>query len=180
MPWIFGYGSLIWRPDFKYEERLPCYVRGYVRRFWQASPDHRGTPAAPGRVVTLVPEAAAETWGIAYRIDEAAAREIFPQLDVREQAGYSLETLLLRVGDERREGPRALTYIGLAGNDAYTGGEAPTTIAQVIAASHGPSGSNRDYLHRLGRALREHDIADPHVFELETLVAELPSPGAQK
>ena len=73
--WVFGYGSLIWNPNIKFAEQRNCCIKGYTRRFWQGSNDHRGTPEKPGRVVTLVAEDehgqfgdALFTWGVAYLV----------------------------------------------------------------------------------------------------------------
>ena len=73
--WVFGYGSLIWNPNINFAEHRNCCIKGYTRRFWQGSNDHRGTPEKPGRVVTLVAEDehgqfgdALFTWGVAYLV----------------------------------------------------------------------------------------------------------------
>ena len=50
--WIFGYGSLCWKTEFAFSRSCSGMVSGWRRLFWQASMDHRGTPAFPGRTVT--------------------------------------------------------------------------------------------------------------------------------
>jgi len=94
---VFGYGSLVWRPDFEHTAALPARVPGYVRRLWQASPDHRGTPAAMGRVCTLAPahpsllvdgeEPCAH--GTVFCVPLASAERVLMNLYFREKAGYS-------------------------------------------------------------------------------------------
>jgi cation transport protein ChaC len=83
--WVFGYGSLIWRADFDYAEVQPGYIKHFSRRFWQGSPDHRGTPQSPGRVVTLIEQADAICWGNAYRLNQASATQTLKHLDHREK-----------------------------------------------------------------------------------------------
>lgn len=162
--WLFGYGSLIWKADFDYLERRPASIRGWTRRFWQGSHDHRGTIDAPGRVVTLVPEPEAICHGMAYRISP----RVFEPLDIREKNGY-LRVITQMTFDD---GDQAEGVVYLAGEDnaAYLGPAAEQEIARQIAESHGPSGPNRDYLLNLAGALRELDVDDPHVFALERAV----------
>ena len=170
MHWVFGYGSLIYKVDFPVLESQPGYIVGWERRFWQGSHDHRGTPEDPGRVVTLVSSPGTHCAGVAYCITE----EVFEHLDFREKNGYQRIDTPIHLADGR-EIPGEV-YVAEPGNFAYLGPDSATAIAAQIARSHGPSGSNRDYLLTLAHALRELGIDDDHVFELELLVTEAEVP----
>jgi cation transport protein ChaC len=167
--WIFGYGSLVWRPGFDCAERRPAWIRGFARRFWQGSIDHRGVPGAPGRVVTLVREAEAACWGMAYRLAEGeAAARVLAELDHREKGGYERLELELHFEGDRREA--GLVYVATAANPNYLGPAPLAEIAAQVRRSRGPSGSNREYVLRLAGALREGGAQDEHVFALARLL----------
>jgi cation transport regulator ChaC len=159
--WLFGYGSLIYKTDFPFLERRPARLHGWARRFWQGSHDHRGTPDAPGRVVTLVSQDDAVCTGMAYRITPAT----FAPLDHREKNGYLRLATALTLDDGRDV--EGVVYIATADNAAFLGPASEHAIARQIAASHGPSGPNRDYLLQLADALRDLGADDPHVFAIE-------------
>jgi cation transport protein ChaC len=163
--WLFGYGSLIFKPDFPFLERRPASIANWTRRFWQGSHDHRGTQTAPGRVATLIPEQGAVCAGMAYLITP----EVFAHLDHREKNGYlRLATDIAFEGGGSVEG---LVYIATEDNAAFLGEAPELDIARQIAASAGPSGRNRDYLVDLAHALRELGKDDPHVFAIERHLA---------
>ena len=173
--WLFGYGSLIWRPDFPFVKKRVAVVDGWVRKFWQGSHDHRGMPDAPGRVVTLLPAANQRCAGIAFQIAQQEALEIFKALDYREKNGYERHTAPCLLMEEKRT-VECIFYIATESNPAFLGPAPVVDIAQQINVSAGPSGSNRDYLLQLARALRDHDLHDEHVFTLEREVLKL-APG---
>ena len=168
--WLFGYGSLIWRPDFEYHERRTARLHGYARRFWQGSHDHRGLPHAPGRVVTLVPEAGAHCDGVAYLIAPHVAEEAFAYLDHREKNGYERHEVRLDFPDGNSV--RGLVYLATHDNHAYLGPAPLADMAAQIVTSRGPSGRNIDYLLELAAALRALETDDLHVFELERAVLD--------
>lgn len=170
--WVFGYGSLIWRPDFIYRRAEPAALPGWKRRFWQGSHDHRGLPHAPGRVVTLIEDAAGDCGGMAYEVDIAVVKKVFENLDHREKNGYQrfdvpLTLLNLPKPEQQQSG---VVYIAPIDNFAYLGEADVPRIARQIVASSGPSGRNRDYLFELADALRELEFKDDHVFEIERAV----------
>lgn len=118
---VFGYGSLIYKPPPHVARRIPGYITSHIRRFWQLSEDHRGTPTHPGRVVTLlthddyqhfntVSADANQTelieskdlidsskgekcWGVVYEIVPESVEEVKAYLSIREINGYSLTTV---------------------------------------------------------------------------------------
>ncbi len=170
--WLFGYGSLIWRPDFDYIDRRPARVQGWSRRFWQGSHDHRGLPDAPGRVVTLIQDQSASCDGMAYLVDRAVADETFSQLDHREKNGYERHPVNLAF-DQDGEHAEGVVYIAPIDNFAYLGPAPLAEMASQIHRSEGPSGRNIEYLLELAEALRALGADDDHVFELEAAVRSL-------
>ena len=166
--WLFGYGSLIYKADFPYLERRPATIHGWSRRLWQGSHDHRGTPANPGRVATLVAEAGATCTGMAYRVAPAT----FAQLDFREKNGYLRHVVQLDFG--HGESTEGVVYIAAPNNAAWLGPASIAAIARHVAAAAGPSGRNRDYVLRLADALHALGVEDPHVFAVATALRELP------
>lgn len=206
--WVFGYGSLIWKADFPHEKIVVGHIKGYVRRFYQKSTDHRGIPSRPGRVVTLLTsdDSNDQVWGVAYKISSQDIDSVVKHLDFREKGGYERKRVLfypsktiasikpgsLTNGTLQEEienvEPEAVTssntenvpfyitiYIGEENNPNYAGMEDIDTIARHILVSHGPSGSNVEYLYKLATAMRTiaPEVCDEHLFALELTVKEL-------
>ncbi|KAL8757608.1 MAG: hypothetical protein Q9199_002084 [Rusavskia elegans] len=180
--WLLGYGSLIWKPPPHFDQRVPGYVEGYVRRFWQASEDHRGTPAHPGRVVTLIershydsivpastPPLSYRVWGAAYHIPPEHVKEVQEYLDIREMNGYSIQyTRFQPASNAERLIERCMVYIGLPSNPQFLGPQDLDRLAARIWRCKGPSGENRNYLFMLEDALKGlgEGAEDEHVENL--------------
>jgi cation transport protein ChaC len=154
----------LFRPGFAYLARAGAELPGYVRRFSQASPDHRGTPERPGRVVTLARAdgAGSVASGAVYYV-EAPAGALLEALDYRERAGYERRpvTIVTAEGEES-----AVTWIAPPGNP-WDVGELPLAeLVGLIGGAEGPSGRNDDYVFRLEAALRDLGADDPWISAL--------------
>lgn len=165
---VFGYGSLIFRPDLPFARRDAATLRGWARRFWQGSPDHRGTERAPGRVVTLVPDAEAVCVGMLYEVPETDKPAVLTRLDHRERAGFDREVVpVVRVDGVEVE---ALLYRATEANPHFLGPAPLGEMARHVLSSHGRSGANVDYVLGLADALAELGAADAHVEALAAAV----------
>ena len=166
--WLFGYGSIIWKTGFHYERAELGFIRNRARRFWQGSSDHRGTPDAPGRVVTLVDMPGETCWGMAFLIPAERVDVTIVELDYREKNGYVRESVTI----ETRSGEHldGITYHADTRNPHFLGEAGLDEIAAQIHRSVGPSGTNKEYILELNEALEGYGIRDNHVRELARLV----------
>lgn len=192
--WIFGYGSLVWRPAFAHRRRRPAFIEGFARRFWQGSTDHRGVPGAPGRVVTLLPDdheglrlepgfRPERCWGTAYEVPADDPDGVLPHLDHRERGGYERIELELSIqaarpracsepaSTERRV--RGLVYMASPENENYLGPAPVEAIACQVASARGPSGENPEYVFELERSLQSIGAHDSHVFDVAAALRSL-------
>lgn len=168
--WLFAYGSLVFRPDIPFVERVPALLDGYARRFWQGSTDHRGVPGAPGRVVTLIRVAGARCAGVAYRVGDEHRERVLHDLDVREQGGYARTFERLTDPSGRTITDEALVYVATEENPNWLGDAPLESIAAQIRGAIGPSGPNPEYVLELAKALRAMEVDDDHVFALAALL----------
>jgi len=179
--WIFGYGSLLWRPGFPYVEAKTARVRGLSRRLEQGSPDHRGTPERLGRVATLVPAEDAHVGGLVYALAPEEADVILAALDEREQGGYDRVTVRAELqGDdaERETILEAITWIARPGNPWHLGPAPFESMVADVLEARGPSGTNVEYVLRLAETLASLGFEDDHISALASAVrAALEAPS---
>lgn len=164
--WVFGYGSLMWRPGFQYLERKTAVLHGRRRAFCIYSVHHRGTYERPGLVLGLAPGGAVR--GVAYRVAAAKWPETYDYLREREQP---TETYVEAWREARINGgfkEPVLVFLSDKGHPQWAGALTDEQQADLIAGAKGLSGRNIDYLRDLVVHLRDEGVRDQG---METLLA---------
>ncbi len=171
--WVFGYGSLIWNPDFPVAERQIARATDWHRSFCMRSIHHRGSVEAPGLVLALDHAPGAICDGVAFRVTPGAEVETLQTLRDREliSSAYLETTLPLTLTDGRSI--IALAYVIDPDHNQYCGNLPLTEQAQIIAHAIGGRGRNRDYLFATADHLAELGIADADLTWLSTQVRNL-------
>ncbi len=169
--WVFGYGSLMWRPGFEFVEQQPALLPGAHRALCIYSWVHRGTQAKPGLVLGLDRGGACR--GVAYRVAGSKRDAVLAYLrerelvtDVYHEAWRSVQ--LLR--PEGVEAASALCYLVVRGHVQYAGRLPPERLLELVRSSEGRSGRNAEYVINTASHLAALGIRDP---VLEWLAAEL-------
>jgi cation transport protein ChaC len=165
--WVFGYGSLMWRPGFPFIERRTAVLHGRRRAFCIYSVHHRGTYERPGLVLGLAPGGAVR--GAAYRVAASAWPEVYAYLREREQP---TETYFEAWADVRIDGSLgekggnapALVFLSDRKHSQWAGALTLDQQCDLIAGATGLSGRNIDYLRDLVVHLREDGVRD-HAME---------------
>jgi cation transport protein ChaC len=168
--WVFGYGSLMWRPDFPNVEAQPALLKGAHRALCVYSIVHRGTDAEPGLVLGLDRGGACR--GVAFRVAEGAEQETVAYLREREQVTdvYVETTRPVRLLDGSGRNVNALCYLVDRNHEQYAGDLALEEQVRIVRAGKGQAGGNVEYVMRTLRHLREAGVHDPL---LEGLAAQL-------
>jgi len=151
--WVFGYGSLMWRPGFTYLERVPARLVGLHRSLCVFSFVHRGTPERPGLVLGL--DRGGMCRGIAFRVAAAAHHETVGYLRAREQVTsvYVETSRQIELEEKTRRRVRALCYIVDRSHVQYAGRLTLAECVHHVRQGHGRSGPNRDYVLETVQAL---------------------------
>jgi glutathione-specific gamma-glutamylcyclotransferase len=153
--WVFGYGSLMWRPGFSYLERVEARLIGAHRALCIYSFVHRGTPERPGLVLGL--DHGGTCRGIAYRVAAAQRPETIAYLRAREQVTSvyreSVRAVWLKGEPARRVS--AVCYTADRGHAQYAGRLSLDQQLHHVRHGHGQSGANRDYVIETVAALEQ-------------------------
>ncbi len=158
--WVFGYGSLMWRPGFEFVERHPARLNGAHRALCVISHVHRGTPDKPGLVLGL--DRGGSCHGIAFRVASKDREQVIEYLREREQVTsvYLEKFRLVDLLDGDRTRVSALCYLVDRGHAQYSGALSLEEQLAYVKRGHGKSGNNPDYVLATVEALRSLGIRD--------------------
>lgn len=165
--WVFGYGSLMWRPGFAFEERCEAVMHGVHRRLCIYSHVHRGTPDKPGMVLGL--DRGGTCRGIGYRVAPGRRDETIAYLREREQVTMVYKEQWRDMVVQRasgRERVRALVYVVDQQHGQYAGKRAAQELLPFVLQGHGKGGPCIEYIASTLDHIREQGMNDHHLEEV--------------
>jgi cation transport protein ChaC len=168
--WLFGYGSLIWKPEIEHDEERVALARGWHRSFCMKMTRWRGTKEYPGLMMAL--DSGGQCKGVAFRLVDGDRRQALDRLFRREVTlkPTSYRPRLLQLATDK--GPlRALAFVINRQGTTYAGPLSEDEVVERLATSCGHWGSGADYLYNTVKNLEARGIHDTHLWRLQQLVA---------
>ena len=163
--WVFGYASLIWRPEFESVEERPATVYGWHRALAMRSRINRGTAERPGLVFALVAGGCCR--GRVYRVPAGDARRELERLWDREMPTGVYDPKWLPVRTPLGT-VRALAFTLHRKSPAHTGDLPDEQMVEILRTARGKFGTTLAYLLETADCLRACNIRDR---DIERLVA---------
>jgi len=178
--WVFGYGSLIWSPCFRFEEKAPAQVHGYHRALCILSTRYRGTRRRPGLVVGLC--RGGSCWGMAFRIAAGNVRRTLMRLWNREMPRRVYEPRLVPVRLRSGRTIRALAFLADPLHPSYVRELDLHGRARLVAQGIGIRGPCVDYIQNTLDHMHGAGVRDPHLERvlhaaMALRAACVPAPG---
>lgn len=170
--WVFGYGSLMWRPGFEFIEQNPARLIGAHRALCIYSFTHRGTPERPGLVLGLDRGGACR--GIAFRVAAAKRDATIAYLREREQSANVYREVMRSVwlDNETRARVSALTYVADRSHVQYAGRLPIAEQAKLVRQGHGQFGANRDYVLSTIESIEAQGFRDAPLHQLAAMLRD--------
>lgn len=172
--WVFGYGSLIWRPGFAHVETRRARLHGYRRSLCVYSFVHRGTRERPGLVLGL--DRGGSCIGLAFRVPGELRNEVITYLRERELVTnvYLERVLSVRLDKGETDGGEtvdAVAYVVDRSHEQYAGALDAAEAATVVRGAVGQSGRNEDYVLSTLEHLEALGISDHWLEEVTRRIA---------
>jgi glutathione-specific gamma-glutamylcyclotransferase len=166
--WVFGYASLIWRPEFDAAEHRHALVHGWHRALRMRSRVNRGTPQQPGLVFALMHGGACR--GMVYRLRREHADQELERLWVREMPTGVYDPRFLPCRTAGGVVP-ALAFTLSHRSDSYMGRLPDEQLLHILRHARGRFGTTLDYMCHTAHALRQHGVHDREVERMMGLAA---------
>lgn len=168
--WVFGYGSLMWRPGFPFEAQVPGILDGSHRALCVYSVLHRGTREEPGLVLGLDHGGACQ--GVAFRVTPGAEDDTVAYLREREQVTdvYVEAYRDVRLDDGSNRMVTALTYLADCNHAQYAGPLSLEEQLRIVLRCSGQAGANIEYVLNTVQHLEELGVHDDMLANLATLL----------
>ncbi len=162
--WVFGYGSLMWRPGFPFAEMAPAHLKGWRRDMCIQSIHYRGTPDVPGLVSGLTPGGACQ--GRAYRIEPQHIESVIAYLDERELVTdvYLPQHHDVALADGRTVAARV--YVADTSHDQFAGHWPRERKVEYLLQGVGSEGRSLEYLANIVEQLSQLGIDDDGLSDL--------------